>query len=342
MKFWVFGMIAGLFLLVVGVAVLFWIPTAPRVVVTQPVIANVTEAEIVQNTADSIQVSQDTAAAPTLGVQAANPTQQSQDASKSALSATTAPNSNIPLTQVSGANMQLSDKDGMQMILIPSDEFKMGSTDEDKDAYHVEKPQHKVFLDAFWMDRTEITNAFYRKCVQANVCKSPAAPSAEGTKNVFTDAQYDLYPVVSVSWEQAKAYCEWAGRRLPSEAEWEKAARGPDGNIYPWGKILPNAKLLNFNDPKGGLKAVGSYPAGASPYGILDMAGNVWEWVADWYDGAYYDDPPSENPKGPQTGQYRVFRGGAWYTTATNVRAAYRGRTDPESSFNNLGFRCVK
>jgi serine/threonine-protein kinase len=162
------------------------------------------------------------------------------------------------------------------------------------------------------------------------------------------------HPVVQVSWNDASAYCFWAGRRLPTEAEWELAARGTDARIFPWGDFSASGNLLNFADSR--LNAdfsnmdvddgyeftspVGSYPEGASPYGVMDMAGNVWEWVFDYYGEAYYRSSPSSNPDGPSTGMFRGIRGGSWSNSPALNRAAYRGKADPNHSYDKIGFRC--
>ncbi len=217
------------------------------------------------------------------------------------------------------------------MVYVPEGEFLMGSADSDPDAGSDEKPQHTVYLDAFWIDKTEVTNAAFALCVQAGACQTTGADFSEKPN----------HPVVAVSWNDAAAYCEWAGRRLPTEAEWEKAARGTDGRIYPWGDGAPDATLLNYNGNIGGTTEVGSYPDGASPYGALDMAGNVWEWANDWYDSSYYSNSPSENPQGPSTGDARVLRGGSWVNEARNVRVSNRGRGYPDYRFvGSGGFRC--
>jgi serine/threonine-protein kinase len=238
----------------------------------------------------------------------------------------------------------VSPKDSMVMVYVPAGNFLMGS-DKAKDsmANDDELPQHTVYLDAFWIDQTVVTNAEYARCVAGGQCTTPHETSSAIFISYYGESQYANYPVIYVDWNQAQAYCTWAGRRLPSEAEWEKAARGVDGRIYPWGNTAPNQSLLN-NISKisvGDTAAVGSYPSGASPYGALDMAGNVWEWVNDWYRDTYYQQSPARNPTGPPTGSNRVLRGGSWDNNDRDVRPAYRGRLTPEDDYNNLGFRCA-
>lgn len=211
----------------------------------------------------------------------------------------------------------------------------MGNGDAGPAAESDEKPQHTVYLDAFWIDRTEVTNAMYAQCVQTGKCSAPAHSRRYGLP------EYANHPALGVSWNQAQEYCAWAGRRLPTEAEWEKAARGTDGRLYPWGNDAPDASRLNFNHLVDDTTEVGKYPAGASPYGALDMAGNVWEWVADGYDENYYAESPAKNPTGGNSANQRVLRGGSWNNEAPNVRAANRfwafpGRNDTD------GFRCAR
>ncbi|HMD81240.1 MAG TPA: formylglycine-generating enzyme family protein, partial [Anaerolineales bacterium] len=228
----------------------------------------------------------------------------------------------------------ISDKDDMILVYVPAGEFTMGS---DSGEAH-EKPVHMVSLDAFWIDQTEVTNAMYAKCVQDGACSQPDDTS------IYSDSNYANHPVVYVSWNNAKAYCEWADRRLPTEAEWEKAARGENAFTYPWGNDAPNNNLLNYNIAVGDRTDVGKYPDGASPYGALDMAGNVWEWVADWFDANYYATlgEIARNPQGPISGQDRVVRGGSWYDGDYYVRSALRSRNDPAYSDSGIGLRCSR
>jgi formylglycine-generating enzyme required for sulfatase activity len=236
--------------------------------------------------------------------------------------------------------------DGMSMVCVPAGEFLMGSPDADKYADNAEKPRHSVYLDSFWIDRTEVTNAMYALCVQAGVCRQHTKTHSDTRGKYYGNPQYDDYPVIYVDWDDANAYCQWAGRQLPSEAQWEKAARGTDGRIYPWGSAEPNSSLLNFDRIKGDTTAVGSYPSGASPYGALDMAGNVWEWVADWFDDNYYSVYPTDdwphNPDGPEIGVVRGLRGGSWNNNLDFVRAIHRDWSDPTARIDLYGFRCSR
>jgi len=229
-------------------------------------------------------------------------------------------------------------QDDMELVYVPAGEFLMGSTDADAMAQSDEKPQHTVYLDAFWIDKTEVTAAQYRRCVEAGVCSALRT----GSPCTFSADDKSDHPINCVGWSQAVAYCGWAGRRLPSEAEWERAARGADGRIFPWGDQAPDATLANFARNVGSTTVVGSFPAGASPYGALDMAGNVREWVADWYDATTYTTSPRENPQGPASGSFRVLRGGSWVDAANGVRAAYRNRGTPGNRLDYVGFRCAR
>jgi len=235
----------------------------------------------------------------------------------------------------------ISEADGMELVYVPAGEFWMGSFDGDKNAEVNERPAHEVYLDAYWIDRNEVTNGMYETCVHMGVCRAPRGDGSETRNAYYGEVQYANYPVIYVDWYMAKTYCEWAGRRLPSEAEWEKAARGTDGRIYPWGDEPPSCRLANHSSCEADTVAVGNYKAGISPYGALDMAGNVWEWVADWYDKGYYRNSPRENPSGASFGEERVVRGGGWNSVVRYVRSANRYWRLPSHNLNNLGFRCA-
>lgn len=221
--------------------------------------------------------------------------------------------------------------DGAVMVYVPEGNFKMGAADNDQQAEENEKPQRTVYLDAFWIHKLEITNKQYLDCMERGDCL--------GNFKEYTD---DYYPVVSINWHEASAYCELVGGRLPTEAEWEKAARGVAMNFYPWGDTAPNCALVNYSGCVGTTAPVGSYPNGASPYGAMDMAGNVWEWVADWYDPDYYSQ--SGNTNNPLTSGYtgqKVIRGGSWGLGGNELRVSFRGSFYPEDLYYNIGFRCV-
>lgn len=223
-------------------------------------------------------------------------------------------------------------KDGAPMVLVPAGEFTMGSSED--------RPSHQVYLDAFYMDRFEVTTSRYARFLQATRRKPPEHWNQVNVVN------HGDRPVIGVDWYEANAYCRWSGKRLPTEAEWEKAARGTDGRKYPWGDQPPTPKTANFGkccDWKGyvSLAPAGSLKAGKSPYGIYDMAGNVYEWVADWYDENYYKSSPNRNPKGPAKGTYKAFRGGSWHSFAKDVRTTMRFGDVPTTQNGTIGFRCV-
>ncbi|MBM3130669.1 MAG: TIR domain-containing protein [Chloroflexi bacterium] len=240
--------------------------------------------------------------------------------------------------------------DDATMMYVPAGEFTMGSNDYDR-----EKPVHTVYLDAFWMDKFEVTNALYKKCVDAKQCQLPNPTKSYTRDSYFGNAQYDNYPVIYVSWEDATKYCTWADKKLPTEAQWEKAARGTDQRKYPWGDSW-NGTWLNFcdkncpsdwkdkdaDDGYADTSPVGTYPKGASFYGVMDMAGNVWEWVRDWYSDKYYASSPKSNPENTAPGGFRVLRGGSWLDSAASARAANRDYNPADNRYGSDGFRCVE
>ncbi len=231
--------------------------------------------------------------------------------------------------------IEISGKDGAPMLLVPAGEFTMGHEKWDAD----EKPVHRVYLDAFSMDKYEVTTARYATYMQETGREQPAQWK---DVNPATDGER---PVVGVTWHDADAYCRHYGKRLPTEAEWEKAARGPDGRMFPWGNEEPTRLRANFGATWTGyetLMVVGSLEAGKSPYGIYDLAGNAWEWVADWYDKDYYKSSPDRNPAGPSRGGSKVLRGGSWYHMLYDLRSTNRNYFAPTKRQFDLSFRCVQ
>lgn len=247
-----------------------------------------------------------------------------------------------------GDPTRASGLDGMSLILIPAGEFQMGSVGTVPD----EQPVHTVYLGAYFIDQTEVTNSMYALCVEQGKCEAPTATTSitQNESNgsfYYGNPEFDNYPVVYVSWDAAKAYCQSVGRRLPTEAEWEKAASWDAQKgikrTYPWGNYI-DCYYANFYGGKtlcvGDTSPVGSYPQGASSYGALDMAGNVWEWVVDRYDSKYYGDSPQSNPTGPASGNSIVIRGGSFLVGAAVVRSSERNIMLPDNTSHNVGFRC--
>src|SRR5688500_236075 len=222
-------------------------------------------------------------------------------------------------------NQRTSPIDGMPQVFIPEGTFRMGGMDVRRAPN--ELPEHDVTLDAFWMDQLEVTNAMYGLCVQAGVCDPPQNFKSQRRTEYFNNPEFKDYPVIYVTWGQARIYCEWAGRRLPTEAEWERAGRGDDFRTFPWGEDKANGLLASFNMLVGDTSRVGTYPAGASPFGVLDIAGNVAEWVNDFYTFDYSHALENIlNPTGPLTsaGLNRVVRGGTLGDAEINIRVSKR------------------
>jgi formylglycine-generating enzyme required for sulfatase activity len=255
-----------------------------------------------------------------------------------------------------------------QMVKIPSGTFKRGSSFEETKGYLAECkkydkscslwwfkdeiPDRLIFLKSFWIDKFEVSNIKYLEFVKATGHRPALDDSCETAKcdegNLWDDTSFperiNNQPVTQVSWYDADAYCKWRGKRLPSEAEWEKAARGPGGNKYPWGNASPKNRATFQRKWRGvfTLTDVDSYPNGISIYGIHNMAGNVWEWVDDWYYINYYRNSRRKNPKGPANGEFKMVRGGSWVNFPDTLRSALRRWSRPGVRFNDTGFRCAK
>ncbi len=236
---------------------------------------------------------------------------------------------------------QVSKIDGMAQVYVSAGSFIMGSDSGPRE----ERPAHSVTLDAFWIDKTEVTNAMYALCVKAGKCPQPLSVKSYMRDNYYGNAQYNNYPVIYVSWNDANKYCDWAERRLPTEAEWEKAARGTDGRTYPWGNAAPDLNKLNYThnigntNNVGDTTEVGKYPNGASPYGALDLAGNVWEWVSSEYKSYPYN--ANDGRENITENDFHTRRGGAWLDDWGAVRASVRLRNSPTLIDFYVGFRCA-
>jgi len=243
--------------------------------------------------------------------------------------------------------LEIKDVEDVEMVLVSEGTFKMGCNRSTA----CEGPAHVVNLDSYYLDKFEVTNEQYSTCELDQHCNQPK------NTRYYDDPNFAQHPVVFINWYMAENYCAWRGARLPTEAEWEKAARasGMEMFNYPWGDRF-NGDLLNFcdinctrsaknksyNDGYSDTAPVGMYEGGKSPYGVYDMAGNVIEWVADWYDKEYYASSPAQNPLGPEYGTYRVLRGGSWYDNLNNVRTFVRTSLSPTVAYNYVGFRCAR
>ncbi len=251
------------------------------------------------------------------------------------------------------------DEKGFIMRLVPESDFIMGS----ENGFGDEKPTHLVHLSAYYIDQYEITNLAYAQCVKGGVCQPPLKTYSYTHKEYYSNPKYDAYPVMYVTWEMANKFCsDWRGGRLPTEAQWEKAAKGTDSRLYPWGSDFNGANLnycdvlcnppdvatppvehdSAFNDGYADTAPVGKFMNGVSPYGAYDMAGNVWEWVYDWYSD--YNKEPATNPSGPESGKFHVLRGGSWASDQNFVRVTNRrhlSSTVVGSVPASIGFRCA-
>jgi formylglycine-generating enzyme required for sulfatase activity len=260
----------------------------------------------------------------------------------------------VPTTPPTPTPEPLITDTGSRMLYVPSGLFRLGNDDGESD----EKPSLWVRLDPYYIDETEVTNGAYAKCVEAKACDPPDSPRSAYYNTYYGDPEFETYPVIFVNWYDAAAFCQWRGARLPSEAEWEKASSfDTEQSIklrYPWGDAFDGEKLNfcdtncadeaangRFNDGYRDTAPVGSYANGRSPLGIYDMAGNVMEWVADWYNSRTYQTAPDTNPLGPPEGEFKAIRGGSWLSTADELTTTTRSSFDPTVSRTNLGFRCA-
>lgn len=294
-----------------------------------------TEVPVIQPTSTSVPTSLPPTAVPTSTIETVIPT------------VTQTPTQEL-------VNQRVSPADGMPQVYIPAGTFHMGGMDVRRAPN--EMPDHDVTLAAFWMDQLEVTNAMYALCVNAGGCTPPQDFKSKRRPSYFNNPEFNDYPVIYVTWGQAKTYCEWTGRRLPTEAEWERAGRGDDFRTFPWGEAKADGLLANFNMLVGDTSRVGTYPAGASPFGVLDLAGNVAEWVNDFYTSSYAN-AETLNPIGPATSSswHRVVRGGSLGDAEINIRVSKRSSvlgsilgltsdaTDQPGDFSpRIGFRCAE
>lgn len=273
-------------------------------------------------------------------------------------------------TSLHQQGIEIEDSRGILMRLVSAGEFGMGGTVDaaltecqklyiggacEPNWFSDEVPAHIVFLDAFYMDKYEVSIKSYRVCIDDGGCEPPMNANSNARSGYYDNPQFDNYPVINVDWYMATAYCEWRGARLPTEAEWEKAARGTDGRIYPWGNAFDgvNTNFCDSNCSKDGANRefddgyadtapVDYYTDGVSVYGIFNLAGNVWEWVSDWYGETYYASSLANNPSGPSSGGARVVRGGSWNDFGDVVRTLNRNWVRAAFANDALGFRCAR
>ncbi len=255
--------------------------------------------------------------------------------------ATEPPPTEPPVTEEPSIPLEITDSKGVPMVLIPAGEFMMGSEGGELD----ERPVHNVYLDAYYIDKYEVTNGFYYLCEQNGICSWPYDTGSYTRPSYYGNVAFNDYPVININWEQAQRFCEFRGGNLPTEAQWEKAARGAEQLTYPWGESI-SCNYANISGCVGDTTQVGSYELGKSPYGAYDMTGNVREWVFDWYMNTYYAESPLENPTGPSDQyfyvKYVVLRGGSWGSDAYLSRSTVRLPLTPGVGGVDTGFRCVR
>ncbi|HRQ24480.1 MAG TPA: formylglycine-generating enzyme family protein [Anaerolineales bacterium] len=256
--------------------------------------------------------------------------------------------------------IRINPQDQAEIIYIPAATFDMGLSNAQSNILaskwntkpillEQSQPQHSVSLGAFWIYRTEVSNDMYRQCVKAGRCIAPLQGNSATRSSYYDNENFSNYPVVYVSWQMSQMYCEWAGGSLPTEAQWEYAARGPDGYLYPWGNSSWSSALANVeNSNIGDTSPVDAYSAGASSFGVLNMSGNVFEWVFDWYRKDYYKTNTNwSNPMGPENGdiyqgeQLKSIRGGSFYNPIGNSSVGIHDWERGNSSWYNVGFRCA-
>jgi eukaryotic-like serine/threonine-protein kinase len=240
-----------------------------------------------------------------------------------------------PTSAFPAGTLKQNPGDGEQLVFIPAGEFTMGINT--KSIPGPENPAHTVYTNPYWIYQTQVTNAMFAKCMAAGICVKQVG----NVDPHFANPAYANHPVVYVTWDEALGYCAWQGGRLPTEAEWEKAARGTSNRFFPWGEISAGPDVTNADNSVGDTTAVGSYPKYPSFYGLLDMGGNVREWVMDWYSETYYQESPKDNPTGPATGQKKVLRGASFSDPYPFSQTVRRLSHAPGSPGINRGFRCV-
>ena len=252
----------------------------------------------------------------------------------------------IALAALAGVGTALADSSKVvapkEMVLIPAGEFLMGSAEGTgrKDEY----PQHTVYLDAYWIDRYEVTGSNFEEYLAQNPKQHPTITGWHDRK---VRPGMERKPVIGLTWKRCRNYCLWRGKRLPTEAEWERAAGGRKHRTYPWGEALPDETRAHFNrccfiDKGDTLREVGSLELGKTPEGVYEMSGNIAEWVFDWYDARYYQKSPGKNPQGPPKGKYHVVRGGAWNSLPDYMRVSHRYGQNDGQEFYGIGCRCAK